>query len=175
MTLILNLFGGPGVGKSTTCAGVFHELKLASVNCEMVLEFAKGKVWEGSDNVLANQIYIFGKQFHQVWRLLDKVDVIITDSPLLNSILYYKGENTHFAEMVLEEHKKLHNLNALLERLKPYNPSGRLQDEKKARRLDIEIQEILDSSKEPYREFPGNKHAVTSIVAWVLQEIVKLD
>ena len=27
MTLIVNLFGGPGTGKSTTAAGVFSKLK----------------------------------------------------------------------------------------------------------------------------------------------------
>ena len=44
--IVVNLFAGPGSGKSTTCAGVFAKLKLAGVNCEMALEYAKDKVWE---------------------------------------------------------------------------------------------------------------------------------
>lgn len=40
---VINLFAGPGSGKSTTCAGVFSKLKLAGVNCEMALEYAKDK------------------------------------------------------------------------------------------------------------------------------------
>ena len=48
MAIVINLFAGPGVGKSTTAARVFAELKLKGVNCEMALEFAKDKVWEES-------------------------------------------------------------------------------------------------------------------------------
>ena len=42
MTLVVNLFGGPGVGKSTLRAGVFHKLKLKLLNVEEVIEFVKG-------------------------------------------------------------------------------------------------------------------------------------
>ena len=39
--IVVNLFAGPGSGKSTTCAGLFSKLKLAGIYCEMVLEYAK--------------------------------------------------------------------------------------------------------------------------------------
>lgn len=54
-TLVINLFGGPGAGKSTFCASVFADLKWRDINCEMALEYAKDRVWEGSFNVLENQ------------------------------------------------------------------------------------------------------------------------
>ena len=40
-TKVLNLYGGPGVGKSTGAAYIFSMLKLAGINCELVREYAK--------------------------------------------------------------------------------------------------------------------------------------
>lgn len=174
MTLLINLFGGPGTGKSTTAAGVFHQLKLQGVNCEMALEYAKDKVWEESKQVLDNQLYVFGKQFHRVWRLLGKVDIIITDSPLLNSILYYEDKNPFFPEMVLFEHNRLNNLDIFLERVKDYNPAGRLQTEEKARALDGKIKGILDIESPNYRSFPADKNAVEKIVKAALRDLEDL-
>ena len=109
--IIINLFAGPGSGKSTTCAGVFSKLKLAGVNCEMALEYAKDKVWENSLDVLDDQIYVFGKQLHRIKCLKDKVDVIITDSPILLSIIYNKEESNYFDDLIVEQFHKFNNLN----------------------------------------------------------------
>lgn len=38
---VINLYGGPGTGKSTTAAMLFAKMKLAGFNCEYVPEFAK--------------------------------------------------------------------------------------------------------------------------------------
>ena len=170
-TLVLNLYGGPGVGKSTIAAGVFAKLKWQGVNCEMALEFAKDKVWEKSAHILDNQIYVFGKQYHRIYRLLGQVDVIITDSPLLNSILYYRGNNEFFTKMVFEEHQQLRNFNAFLKRLKPYNPAGRLQDEDKARALDKRIAHILEYLGEDYFTYPGDQESVFAIAEQVSIEL----
>ena len=56
-TLIINLIGGPGSGKSTTAAGLFYKLKQMGIDCEMALEFAKDNVWEESLMTLNDQIY----------------------------------------------------------------------------------------------------------------------
>lgn len=47
-TLIVNLYGGPGTGKSTGAAYIFSKLKMDGIDAEYVTEFAKDKVWEGS-------------------------------------------------------------------------------------------------------------------------------
>ena len=63
--LVVNLFGAPGAGKSTGASYVFSQLKMMGVNAELVTEFAKDKVWEGSEAVLkikhislANSIFV---------------------------------------------------------------------------------------------------------------------
>ena len=80
--LIVNLFAGPGAGKSTIAAYVFARLKMAGVNCELAPEFAKDKVWEHNQTALDNQIYVFAKQYYRITRCADQVDVVITDSPV---------------------------------------------------------------------------------------------
>ncbi len=170
-TLVINLFGGPGTGKSTTAAGVFHHLKLLGVNCEMALEYAKDKVWEDSAHVLDNQLYVFGKQFHRIWRLLGKVDIIVTDSPVLLSILYYEDKNPFFPEMVVFEHSRLNNLDVLLGRVKKYNPAGRLQTEEKARALDDKIKGILEVESPAHLSIVANNSAVQEIVHQALHRL----
>ena len=44
-TLVVNLYGAPGSGKSTGAAYIFAKLKMLGVNCELITEFAKDKVW----------------------------------------------------------------------------------------------------------------------------------
>jgi hypothetical protein len=112
-------------------------------NAEMALEFAKDKVWEGSLKVLENQIYIFGKQSHKLVRLRNKVDVIITDSPLLLSILYDSEENQAFRSMVKYEYEKYDNINIFINRNKDYNPKGRTQSLEGAIDLDNQLKNIL--------------------------------
>lgn len=51
-TIVVNLFGAPGAGKSTGAAYIFALLKMAGVEAELVTEFAKDKVWEGNTAVL---------------------------------------------------------------------------------------------------------------------------
>ena len=38
-TLIVNLFGAPGSGKSTGSAYIFSKLKMNNVDCELVIKY----------------------------------------------------------------------------------------------------------------------------------------
>jgi broad-specificity NMP kinase len=44
-TLVVSLFAGPGVGKSTMATGIFSALKFKGIECEYVSEYAKNLVW----------------------------------------------------------------------------------------------------------------------------------
>lgn len=143
MAIVVNLFAGPGVGKSTTAARIFAELKMHGVNCEMALEFAKDKVWEESFKTIDDQIYIFGKQFHKIWRLKDKVDVIICDSPLPISIVYDKENSEALHTLIMEQFNKFDNYNVLLTRSGEYQKEGRVQTEEEAKGVDEIVKKVL--------------------------------
>lgn len=144
MAIVINLFAGPGVGKSTTAAKIFAELKMQNINCEMALEFAKDKVWEESFKTMDDQIYIFGKQFHKIWRLKDKVDVIITDAPLPMSIAYDKENSETFHKLIMEQFRKFENYNFYLQRSTEYQKEGRVQTEEEAMKFDTIVKNVLD-------------------------------
>ena len=151
MALVINLFAGPGVGKSTTVAKVFAELKMKGINCEMALEFAKDKVWEESFRTMDDQIYIFGKQFHRIWRLKDKVDVIICDSPLPISIVYDKENSEAFHTLIMEQFNKFANVNYYIERSTEYQENGRVQTKEEAEKVDKIVLDVLNKYDIKYK------------------------
>lgn len=168
--LVLNFFGAPGTGKSTGAAYVFALLKMAGVNAELVTEFAKDKVWEESVEVFKNQAYIFGKQSFRLSRCRDKVDVIVTDSPLFLSIIYNNEDclTENFNNCVLDVFNSYDNLNILLKRVKKYNPAGRYQTEEESDKLALEIRAALDKYNIEYIEEDGCESGYRAVVDRVL-------
>lgn len=153
--LVINIIGGPGAGKSSMTASVFSFLKWHDVNCEMALEYAKEVVWSKTENLLKNQLFVFGQQHNRIYHLLDKVDVVITDSPLLLSIIYDSKRNMNLKSLVLDEFHKYNNMNYLLTRKKKYNPIGRLQTELEAKQIDDQLRDLLKMYAIPYKEIAG--------------------
>lgn len=148
-TIIVNLFGEPGAGKSTGAAYIFAMLKIKGIDAELATEFAKDKLWEESKAVFENQNYIFGKQSFRLSRCKGKVDVIVTDSPILLSVIYDgDNENTekhnNFVNYVFNVFDSFTNKNYFLKRVKPYNPNGRFQTEEEAGEIGCEIKDMLD-------------------------------
>lgn len=151
MTLICNIFGGPGTGKSTVAAGIFHQLKLKTINVELVTEYAKDMVWEDRIDILEEQIYIFAKQFRRISRLRNKVDYVIVDSPLLNCVAYMTdGYYPKLEPLVVEVMNSFNNVNYMLDRSVEYVRIGRHQTEDQAREKDAALVSLLEKHNEPY-------------------------
>jgi hypothetical protein len=165
--IVVNFFAGPGAGKSTTAAGVFSLLKLHGVNCEYVPEFAKDLTWENRYKTLENQIYIFAKQQHRLWRLIGEVDVVITDAPLIQGLVYV-GENLALTQLVMEQFGEFDNINFFLDRSKEYNPKGRSQTENEAIELDNKIIHALIVNDIPFMDINGDKDAINVATLAVL-------
>lgn len=176
-TIIVNLFGQPGAGKSTGAAYIFSQLKLAGVDVELITEFAKDKVWEENAEVFKNQAYIFGKQFFKLSRCDGKVGVLVTDSPLPLSILYNHEEHLteNFNRTVMDVFNSFHNMNYLLTRVKPYNPNGRHQTEKESDKLGEEIIKLLRDRGISYEEATGDTSGYDKIIKDILYTLNKQE
>lgn len=148
MCVVINLWGGPGCGKSTTMAKIFSELKIKGYNVEMVSEFAKDLVYEKRDETMKDELYIFAKQNHRLFRVKDKVDVIVTDRPLPLTCVYDKiyGKNDkNLHTLVRRTFQEYDNINILLTfNESNYKKEGRLQTKDEALNLHHKIIEELE-------------------------------
>jgi nicotinamide riboside kinase len=169
-TLVINLCGGPGTGKSTLCAQLFYILKSKNIDVEMATEYVKDLVFEESFKKIENQIYIFGKQHNRLYRLKNKVKVIITDSPLLNSIVYYNGYNPNFEDLVIWEFKEMNNLTFYLEREFEYVENGRMQSLEMAKKVDDIYKKLLDEYKIEYTSLIS-PYDIDSIVQSIIDKV----
>lgn len=174
-TLVVNLFGVPDSGKSTGAAYIFSQLKMNGVNCELITEYAKDKVWEENNIALSNQIYVFAKQYYRMDCVNGKVDVIITDSPLALSVFYNKSNvlGEAFNQTVLNVFNSFKNLNYFICRSAPYQKEGRLQSEVESKAMVAPMINILDSNGIIYEDIRGNQEDYDKVVQSVLYRVKK--
>ena len=143
MTLVVNMLGGSGIGKSTTAAGLYYHMKLKGMNVELVREYVKLLAWQGQKIGQFDQVNIFGEQCKLEHTLYGKVDYIVTDSPIVLAPIY---EHFYHGDSMMEEaaikfldkakNNDIQQLNIVLERNKPYDTRGRYQTEEEAKRVD---------------------------------------
>ena len=172
--LVVNLFGAPGAGKSTGAAYVFSQLKAAGINAELVTEFAKDKVWEETKAVFDNQAYIFGKQYFRISRLEGKVDVVITDSPILLSAFYNKNDHVlgqEFNDLVFKVFDYYNRIDVFIHRVKAYNPVGRFQSETESDELSQKMLNFLSNMGVECLHINGDFEGYNSLVKTVLNAL----
>lgn len=176
-TLIINFFGAPGSGKSTGAAYLFSQLKMAGIDCEYVHEFAKDLVWQNHKEVFENpenQYFIGANQFFRMNSLLNKVDVIVTDSPLLLSVIYNKSIflGQKYNSFIIDLFKnRLDGLNLLVNRNKDYNPNGRNETQEEATEIHTRIVNLLDENSIKYESIDGSPYCYRLVVEKVLAKI----
>lgn len=174
LMVVVNLCGAPGAGKSTGAAYVFSKLKMAGVNAELVTEYAKDKVWEESHAVFENQLYMLAKQYFRITRCENKVDVVVTDSPILLSLIYntdIKRLGKNFNALVVHLFNHYNNINYFINRVKPYNPKGRFQTEQESDDLSVKIKDTFKSIGCEMVEIDGDIEGYDRIVSDVLSEL----
>lgn len=177
-TVVVNLVGGQGAGKSSMMFSLAGWLKWRNVEVEISPEFAKECVWENRKETFKDELYITSKQNHRIERLNNKVKVIVTDRPLIMSIPYMKeyGDytnefKTNYYELIRELNKRYNNLYIYLNRVKPYNSNGRNESEDKAMEFDKKFKNLLEKENVMYSVFDGCESSVEDIGQLILNHI----
>ena len=171
--IVINLFGPPCSGKSTGAAWIFAKLKMAGINCELVTEYAKDCTWEKRMLALDSQEYILGKQSYRMKRCADKVDVIITDSPLPIGLFYNHDPvlDEHFTTVIMNIFHKYNNHNYLLIRCHDYDPVGRNQTQEEADEIGDKIYDFLEKNEIDFETGIGDETFYNYIVNETLKQL----
>ena len=168
--LNINLFGGPGTGKSTTAAGLFYLMKTNDYRIEYIQEYAKELTFGKDYTKLSDQLLILGEQHHRMYRLKDQLDYLVHDSPFVMGLVYLQDDvhlpKEQYTELITKMFKSYNNLNIFLERNvddHSYQEYGRGQSLSEAEQKDKEIKDLLDEYKIPYVTVKMGDNAVQSI------------
>lgn len=145
----INLFGGPGVGKSTLAAQIFARLKKEGVDIELIQEYVKQYVYEGRALNPWGCVHTFGKQFHAEHLVLHSgVQRIVTDSPMLLQCVYarHQGCPVHRELTAISNRfdEDFPPLNIFVRRQFDYEEAGRYEEKEQAIEMDKLIEETLE-------------------------------
>lgn len=173
-TIVINLFGEPGAGKSTAAMDITARLKRKGINAEYVSEFAKDKVYENNGEVFRHQEYMFGKQSFKMGRVRDKVQVMVVDSPLLLCAVYNNDKTLGelFNKTVLNVFNSYDNRNYLLTRKHTYENEGRFQNEEQAQEVRDQIIKTLDDMNIYYNYATSHERDCEIIANTIAREII---
>jgi nicotinamide riboside kinase len=152
-TTIINLYGGPSAGKSTSAAYLYYLLKCQGENVELVREYVKNWAWENRAFGVYDELYFLGKQVRHESMLFGKVKYIVTDAPVYMTAYYaklYCGEGfaqgvgkaavAFYQQAKDDGHNHIH---IYLRRSKSYKAEGRYQNEEQAITIDSGVLDML--------------------------------
>lgn len=167
---VIQFFGGPGVGKSTTAAELFALMKKRGYKVEFVHEYAKELVWENRQALFTEQDWIFAHQHRSIRRLVDHdIDYAIVDSSILLGLFYAPTTfPKSFLAYVREVFDSYDNINIFLNRNSeiPYVQVGRNQTEAEALELDARIRRyFVEESIDKYEIEAGDTAASLALTA----------
>ncbi len=175
-TKIINLFGGPGIGKSTQSSGLYYKMKKAGMSVELTSEFPKVVAWEQNHSAIRDQLFITANQHRNITRLYGQVEYIIIDSPIWFGLVYKNKSgdteeypncfyNEKFDNFMIDLFKQYDSINILLKRNDAvYQEEGRFQDLTESTVIDNELKDMLDNNDIDYKEYIVNDDTVDKIL-----------
>lgn len=177
-TIVVNMFGGPGSGKTTAAFEVMEKLKKAGYVVEYAPEYAKELVWMKDshlvhpaqrmyaktllDGEIKHQTQLMNNQIERIRRCVGQCDFVVTDSPIALAAFYLKPASDEqlerFEWTALEAMREFENFNMFVERdVSRYEPEGRLQTAEEAAKIDAHIERFLKSNELYYGTYDHDR------------------
>jgi deoxyadenosine/deoxycytidine kinase len=168
---VLNVFAGPGAGKSTLAAQIYAELKKRHINIEYVPEFPKELVYEERLLTLQDQIYVFAHQHHKIWTAARHNQLVVTDSPIILSTIYNPETSINFRALIFEMHNKFNNINIMLKRNpETFSNVGRVHSLTESISIDKRIRDVLRDEGIDFAEFDPVNDNLQVLLELIIQE-----
>ena len=174
MSKLINLFGGPGIGKSGIAAGITYKMKKKHIKVNNPYEFPKRLAWDNNIPAISDQLYVFANQHRGIAECYGKVDYIVIDSPILFSTIYHRYYTNGypaemygkvFHDMVIDLHRRYSSINILLERgTTIHNDDERFQNYKQSVEIDTLCKNVLDETRTPYHTVKVGDNSVKDIM-----------
>jgi nicotinamide riboside kinase len=149
---VINLFGGAGVGKSTTASHLHYLMKKQGKKCDIANEYAKKLTYENNLDKINDQLYLLAKQHNQIHVVRNTLDYIIMDSPLLLSAIYDIYQSDTLRQHCIELHQRYDTLNFYIRRETEYDTVGRYHTEDESKVVDTKICNFLSENNIPFFE-----------------------
>lgn len=174
-SIVINLFGGPGIGKSTTANRLVGSLKTNDIDAVYISEYIKELIYKADsarisasdreaarkllDGSLYSQACIFQRQKEMLDIHVDQVPCVVTDSPLpLNAVYLSDNSDKYKSEIMRCFNEEYVNLNIVLQRdpKATFQEEGRIHNLEQSKAKDIEIVRFLRDNDINFVSFPVN-------------------
>lgn len=174
MTIVINLIGSPGVGKSVIAAMLFAELKIRGYTVEYVPEYVKSLVWKGDLETIKNQYYVSMQQYKLLKAVNGKVDYIVTDGSLFLGLYY----NRHWPDNVSDIEKTDSRIKEYLSEFSNvyiylkrgdfnYEREGRIHSEEESWKIQDDLEYLLQIEGIHYAQFTSSKNAIEDMLNYI--------
>lgn len=171
---VINLFGAPSAGKSTTMLGLTYKMKLLKYNVENTPEFFKELIYEeGKVELFGGQLMVLAEQNKRLARLVNKADFVVTDCPL--PLISYYTDNTYvngFKDFALNLHNSYDNENFLILRNHDFEKEKRNHNESQASIIERDLPEFLDKNNIKFKVFRTNDELVEQLIQSMIDDKV---
>ena len=130
---------------------------------------------------MKNQVYLLGKQYHRIKNALDVNDILIVDSPILLSYIYFKFNNLDkeindkiFKDFTFELNRSLQckNVNILLTRdVSSYQNCGRIHTFNESEIIQNSILDMLNDNNMNYFKIKNEFKHLNNVIESILDVV----